>query len=159
MLLIDSFLDADYSPIWSRDTAENMKLWQTAINKLAAKPTAQGVTEGRENAFITLLARYIDEIAKPVADGEKSMSIGMYERNVFTDTLLNLTGWGGHAGNRAIRLADREAMMESFAEKGLRVSGWRGEDTSSFIMRGVVNVGSRKNWLYDKGCNKGGSDT
>ena len=49
------FLDADSSPIWSRDTRENMKLWQIGLSKMSANP-AQLLTpdllQGRNDAFV-----------------------------------------------------------------------------------------------------------
>ena len=151
------FLDADSSPIWSRDTKNNMKLWQIAINKVAKMPTDYLDEESfleREPIFIALLARYIDEIASPVVLNEIRMRMGMYERNVVTDTILTVSNWGGHAGNRAIRIKDWDNLLKHVQSIGITLSGWEIEaalntfipknETSSFIMRGVVNVGSRR---------------
>jgi len=151
------FLDADSSPIWSRDTADNMKLWQIAVNRIAKLPTDyldEKTLLGREPVFIALLAKYIDEIAQPVVSHEIRMRMGMYERNVITDTALAVSKWGGHAGNRAIRLEDWGNMLKHAEEIGVALSGWEieaalntfipGDETSSFVMRGVVNVGSRR---------------
>ncbi len=151
------FLDADSSPIWSRDTADNMKLWQIVVNRIAKSPTDtlnETVLLGREAVFIVLLARYIDEIAQPVIAGSIRMRMGMYERNVVTDTFFTILGQGGHAGNRALKLSDWDNMLQAAKDNGQPIHGWEVEAalnaylpdhaTSSFIMRSVVNVGSRK---------------
>lgn len=150
-------LDADSSPIWSRDTSDNMKLWQLAINRLAGMSVDtldEKTLIGREPVFTSLLARYIDEITQPVISGKVKMRMGMYERNVVTDTFLTIVNWGGHAGNRAVRLIDWDEMLQCIEEKGATIRGWEIEaalntfiddsETSSFVMRGVVNVGSRR---------------
>lgn len=151
------FLDADSSPVWSRDTVDNMKLWQIAVSRLSSRSIDtlnEKILLGRQPVFTALLARYINEITQPVTDGTVRMRMGMYERNVITDTFLTIVNWGGHAGNRAIKLVDWDTMLQHAEKKGVTVQGWEIEaalnsyipdiETSSFIMRGVVNVGSRK---------------
>lgn len=157
------FLDADSSPIWSRDTRENMKLWQVGISKMSANP-AQLLTpellQGRNEAFVTLLARYIDEIAEPVVSGREIMRVGMYQRNVITDTLLTLLQQGGHGGNRAIPRDVWEDFITEIDNRDIELDGWeiegaltsyvsklRKQDPTlqqgAFMMHGIVNVGSR----------------
>ncbi len=151
------FLDADSSPVWSRDTPDNMKLWQVAVRKIARSPSelpSRNILTGREDSFETLLARYIDEIIEPVVQGRDSMRIGMYQRNVITDTLMTLFDWGGHAGNRAVSVDNWDMITNHLKDKGIDISGWQieaalntlipSEETTSFLMHGVVNIGSRK---------------
>lgn len=152
------FLDADSSPIWSRDTKDNMKLWQLAVHSLSGtlrEPLSPETSQGREEAFITLLARYIDEIVEPVQSGKEILRSGMYQRNVLTDTLLTLVGWGGHAGNRAMPLELWEGMLKEIEARGEHLGEWEIEGAINaysknqdgkqgiFMMHGVVNVGSR----------------
>lgn len=151
------FLDADSSPVWSRDTKDNMKLWQSIVNKIAHAPPESltpEIIKGREDVFINLLARYIDEITAPVVAGESTMRIGMYQRNIVTDTILRLANFGGHAGNRALTVEHWDKLFAELEEMGVSVSGWEIEaalnssvpqdEVASFLMHGVVNVGSRK---------------
>jgi len=153
------FLDADSSPIWTRDTLANMKLWQRGLHKLLGQEDDlidESTLEGRQAVFATLLARYIDEIVQPVRDGKETMRTGMYQRNVVTDTVLMILDRhkkGGHAGNRAIPLSVWESLEEECARRGISITGWDieaalneyldGQPTSTFMMYGVVNVGSR----------------
>lgn len=152
------FLDADSSPIWSRDTQENMKLWQLLVNRFAGKghePLPADTAAGRQDAFITLLARYIDEIVEPVSCGTEAMRAGMYQRNILTDTLLTLAGWGGHAGNRALALSVWDDMFAMLEHRRGELKPWEIEgalnayvssleaEQSVFMMHGIVNVGSR----------------
>lgn len=117
---------------------------------------SEEVMEGRSESFTTLLARYIDEIVEPVHEDREMMRTGMYQRNVVTDTMLALlddSKRGGHAGNRAVRLSLWESLFEECAQKGITVEGWEieaalnehvaGQETGTFMMYGVVNVGSR----------------
>lgn len=151
------FLDADTSPIWSRETQANMKLWQSAARKLGGRnPLPQAVMDGRQDAFESLLARYIDEIAMPVLRRDAVMSAGMYERNTVLDTLLSVfdrSQNGGHAGNRAVSLHAWDGLAEACSEAGVELSGWeieaalneylRAQPTTTMMMYGMVNVGSR----------------
>lgn len=157
------FLDADSSPIWTRDTRGNMKLWQIAANSLSGtfhEPLSEKNLEGRRETFITLLARYIDEIAEPVVEGQEIMRVGMYERNAVTDTFLMLFEQGAHGGNRALNLEIWDGLIARTKENLITLRPWEIEgaletyisqivqsDSSqkvgTFIMRSVVNVGSR----------------
>lgn len=148
------FLDADSSPIWSRDTRDNMKLWQIAINSLSGRlrePINQTVMESRVDTFIGLLKQYIGEIVEPVAARREAMSVGMYQRNVFTDTILGLLERGGHAGNRAVSVDVWDGLFTELEARGEELDPWGiegalnafvGEEHST-LMYGVVNVGSR----------------
>lgn len=153
------FLDADSSPIWTRDTSSNMKLWQVAIHKVSGRDNnliSSETLAGRQDAFMTLLARYIDEITEPIKDGKEVMRTGMYQRNVVTDTILAIldkSSKGGHAGNRALPLSVWDGFEEECFERGISIHGWSVEaalneyvsdqPTGTFMMYGVVNVGSR----------------
>lgn len=154
------FLDADSSPVWSRYTKSNMKLWQLAVNSISGRELEPEVIEGRKQVFQGLLARYIDEIIEPVRAERETMRVGMYQRNVFTDTMLSLVGIGGHAGNRAIPVSLWDDMMNDLQQRDVPISGWEIEGSliayiksleksgqtvndGNFMMDGVVNVGSR----------------
>lgn len=151
------FLDADSSPIWSRDTTDNMKLWQKYLYKIFGEEAAPSdIMADRHEAFITLLAQYIDEIVRPVALGEQVMRTGMYQRNIVTDTILAVADKdkkGGHAGNRAISLDVWNGLADESRSRGITLSRWQiesalnaytdGQITGTFMMYGVVNVGSR----------------
>lgn len=150
------FLDADSLPIWSRDTLANMKLWQRSIHQLLGLSRVllpDEVTEGRNDYFISLLSRYIDEIVEPVANERQEMRTGMYQRNTFTDTFMpHISSRGGHAGNRALTV-DLWNKFLSVRQQNKGVAEWGleaglnaligEEDTGTFVMYGVVNVGSR----------------
>lgn len=149
------FLDADSLPIWSRDTISNMKLWQRAAHhKDLITPE---IVVSRNTAFLTLLATYIDEMIKPVKSGEQLMHMGMYSRNFITDTVLTLMKDGAHAGNRALSIDLWDSLMR---RAGSELEGWeieralntlaaelasqeKGAMVGTFVMHGVVNVGSR----------------
>lgn len=152
------FLDADSSPLWSRDTHSNMKLWQVPVTRLALssrEPLPAETAEGRSDVFVSLLARYIDELARPVKTGREDMRSGMYQRNVITDTIMAIVGGAGHAGNRAVSVRLWEAMMKELADHDISLDPWelegalnayteiRGVSRGKFMMHGVVNVGSR----------------
>lgn len=153
------FLDADSSPIWSRDTQDNMKLWQSGLFRLLGQDSNridEKILEGRRAAFSNLLARYVDEIVQPVSSKEEVMRTGMYQRNVVTDTVLTALDRqkkGGHAGNRAIPLTVWDGLEDECEARGVSITGWdieaalneylSDQPTGTFMMYGVVNVGSR----------------
>lgn len=121
------FLDADSSPIWSRDTRDNMKLWQIAINSLSGRlrePIDQTTIDARRDTFIELLKQYIGEITEPVSARREAMREGMYQRNVFTDTILGLLERGGHAGNRAIGLDVWDGLFAVLDKRGEELDPW-----------------------------------
>lgn len=153
------FLDADSSPIWTRDTKENMKLWQQFVHKLFGRPEdllPPETVEARQEVFINLLSQYINEVIEPVALSKQVMRTGMYQRNTVTDTVLAYLDEdrkGGHAGNRAVTREIWEGFVSYCSTKGIQLSGWQfeaalnaytdGQETGTFMMYGVVNVGSR----------------
>jgi hypothetical protein len=82
------------------------------------------------------------------------MRTGMYQRNIVTDTVLpRISPRGGHAGNRAIPI-DLWDRFESLLHEAPGTNGWGleaglnalvtdNEAFGTFVMYGVVNIGSR----------------
>lgn len=84
------FLDADCSPIWSRYTKQNMKLWRLVLSKLLKKKQNEAENKESENDFINLLANYIDKFTNPVVIKKDVMFVGIPQRNPIADTYLLL---------------------------------------------------------------------
>lgn len=150
------FIDADSSPLSSRDTF-NRRLGSRAPKR----PLPQD--PGHSEEFVSLLAGYIDQLAEPVLQGEKVMAIGMMQRNPVIDAIRLKLGWGALAGNRAVSAELWRDMTDEYKRRGAKIKGWKAEASlntytrqhrdsdevklnrsiGKILMPGVVNVGSR----------------
>lgn len=157
------FLDADSSPIWIRETVENMKLWQRLVHSrfgTSQQLLAPELIQKRSEYFISLFSEYIDEMVEPVAAGRLITKAGLYQRTDLLDEIRKYRKGSAHAGNRAIPIELWDNMMGMYDKSGLQIDRWGIEgamnayieylehagsksDQEDFLMYGVVNVGSR----------------
>lgn len=157
------FLDADLSPISSRNDVSNKKLATIIAEKLLRKVESPQETADCIESFEDLLARNINALVDPVARGDLIMNIGMLHRTPRIDSIRLFLNWGALSGNRAISFEIWDAMMDHFADKGLKIEGWEleaamntftrlqrdsqgkklNQSIGKFIMPDVVNIGSR----------------
>lgn len=148
------FLDTDISPISSRYTEENRKLFsprRSVPQHTQAKP------------FDLLLAARVDCLVEPVSSGNNVMEIALLNRNPPIDWLRLKLGWGALSGCRAVRADMFAEMMADCNRKGVNIHGWEVEAAMNTFTRkrhgengrklnkaigkqpwpDVVNVGSR----------------
>lgn len=157
------FLDADSSPVWIRDTLENMKLWQRWVHRRfgsSQQLLAPEVIQDRTDIFLNLFAGYIDEMVEPVASGRLVTKAGLYQRTDLFDEIRKYRTGSSHAGNRALPVELWDNMMDMYDRLGIRIKPWGIEgamnayikylerigsnvDQEDFLMYGVVNAGSR----------------
>ncbi len=154
------FLDADLSPLWSRQTVDNQKLITKAVS-VFHHPTE--VETHNEGEFIEILSNRINQLTAPVKRSEMLMTIAMLQRNIVVDYCRVRLNWGALGGNRAVSASIFEDMVRTCAEDSISLSGWeieaalntytrkrKGVDgqklnqhIGKFLWDDVVNVGSR----------------
>jgi glycosyltransferase involved in cell wall biosynthesis len=155
------FLDADLSPLSSRQTPANSKIGHSLFKNTLESTVLD--TEASHNYEATL-AQHIDDMVEPVLAEEMIMNIGMQHRTKSIDSLRLLLNWGALGGNRALTLQLWDDMTDGYRAKGLKVEGWeveaalntfcrRNRDSDGvklnraigkFVMPDVVNIGSRQ---------------
>ncbi len=155
------FIDADLSPLSSRETAQNKKLSRVLVERI----TGTTVTEAPNDMdiFEQSLGSNIDAMVEPVLNGTQIMNIGMQHRTNLIDALRLALDWGALGGNRALSLELWDSMLSDYSARGLEVQGWEVEaalntycrtnrdeegiklnrSIGKFVMPDVVNVGSR----------------
>ena len=146
------FLDTDISPLSSRLTPENRKLFSR--NARAGRPSG---------AFDKTLAVHIEELVRPVSEGEEVMAIALLNRNPLVDWARLALGWGALSGCRAVSTAMLTSMLDECQQAGVTIHGWEIEAAMNTYTRkrydengqklnrsigkqlwpDVVNIGSR----------------
>lgn len=129
------FLDSDLSPLSSRYTAENKKLWGRTSDFLEQIP---------ELPFAEVLAGHINELVEPVKGGDEVMSIGLLNRNPVIDRLRLALGWGALSGCRAINAAMFDSFLDECVSSGTKLHGWEIEAALNTYTRKRLDENGRK---------------
>lgn len=161
-LRVLAFLDADASPLSSRQTPENQRLGRALASKFRREPHKRA--SDFEPEFGAVLAGHIDALVQPVLAGEQVMNIGLFHRNAWIDALKMKLNWGACGGTRAIAVDLWDTMLDEYDTRGIDIKGWQIEaalntytrkrsgpdgvklnrQVGKVLMSGVVNVGSRQ---------------
>ncbi len=130
------FLDTDISPISSRDTEGNRKLFS---RRPASTTHAQAI-----DPFKDTLAARIDELVMPVKAGDSVMEIALLNRNPTVDWLRLKLGWGALSGCRAVNASLFAKMLGECQELGIDIHGWEIEAAMNTYTRKRCDSDDRK---------------
>ena len=130
------FLDTDISPLSSRLTEGNRKLFSRRSGLILPSDASA--------PFSTLLAARIDELVAPVAEGGNVMEIALLNRNPAVDWLRLKLGWGALSGCRVVRADMFAEMLADCHQKGVDIHGWEIEAAMNTFTRKRRNEDGQK---------------
>jgi glycosyltransferase involved in cell wall biosynthesis len=131
------FLDADLSPIWSRNEGDNRKLWSRRIVETNS-------IDLRNTEFEDILAQRLDDLVTGLVENDLCMNIALLQRNKVIDDMRLRLGWGALSGVRAMRSGLFCDMIDECRATGTSITGWEIEAALNTFTRKRHDLSGRK---------------